>query len=218
MKRFIVIQLVSLLLAVIFFTSSAMAIGLGFYLNPGIFGGEADWTLETDYSAFDYEYKKDTEHTGYGFVLDTAVAKNKLFNYRLNLGMEEFTHKKGDSNTEYEFDSFVIDNTFGFAVFKNKLVRLWLGPQIRVSFSDGELKNSDRDISLFGFGIGPVFGANFNLGKVFTPAVTIGYRYTGYAGTGENKTSSSSSEYDYTISETTLFFNVALLFRMGDMY
>jgi len=217
MKRFIVIQLVSLLLAVIFFTSSAMAIGLGFYLNPGIFGGEADWTLENDYSSFDYEYEKDTEHTGYGFVLDTAIAKNKLFNYRLNLGMEEFTSEGGDNSTEYEFDSFVIDNTFGFAVFKNKLVRLWVGPQIRVSFSDGKIKGTDDfDISLFGFGIGPVFGANFNLGKVFTPAVTIGYRYTGYAGTGENKI--SSYECDYTISESTLFVNIALLFRMGDMY
>jgi len=216
MKRFIVIQLVSLLLAVIFFTSSAMAIGLGFYLNPGIFGGEADWTLEsTGYKPSDYT--QDTEHTGFGFVLDTAVAKNSLFNYRLNLGMEEFTSEGGANTAEYELDSFVIDNTFGFAVFKNKLVRIWLGPQIRVSISDGEIKDfEDFDISLFGFGIGPVFGANFNLGKVFTPAVTIGCRYTSYFGTGESKI--SSYECDYTITETTLFFNVALLFRMGDMY
>ncbi len=214
MKRFIVIQLVSLLLAVIFFTSSAMAIGLGFYLNPGIFGGEADWTREDPISS---DFKKDTEHTGYGFVLDTAVAKNKLFNYRLNLGMEEFTSKGGANPAEYELDSFVIDNTFGFAVFKNKLVRLWVGPQIRLSFTSGKIKNlNDFDISLFGFGIGPVFGANFNLGKVFTPAVTIGYRYTGYAGTGEDKI--SNYECDYTISETALFVNIALLFRIGDMY
>ena len=218
MKRFIVSQVLSLLLALVFLTSSAMAIGLGVYYN-GYGSGSADWT--EDHDGWELDYEGDTESTGFGFVLDTAVAKDTLFNYRLNIGLEDVTKEEGDGVVEAEFDSYVIDNTFGFAVLRKKVVRLWLGPQLRISYSEGNpINDPDFDINLVGFGLGAVFGANFNIGRVFTPAVSIGYRYTKYIGTGDYSNSSyyTSPEVDYDVTETRLFVNLAVLFRMGDVF
>ena len=71
---------------------------------------------------------------GFEFVLDTAVARNTVFNYRLNLGYEKFESKDADLDME----SIIVDNTFGFAAFRNKVVRLWLGPQVRFSYTHDE--------------------------------------------------------------------------------
>lgn len=77
MKRFIIsIQVLSFWLTIIILLSTARATGLGFYFSSG--SGSSGWSLEKDGYTFP-DFEKDTEHKGFGFILDTAVARNGVF-------------------------------------------------------------------------------------------------------------------------------------------
>lgn len=217
MKRTVFLSLC--LVAVLGFgLSDAMAVGLGVY--GGLSSGNSDWTTDDNYGS--YDFKMDSGHTEAGLVLDTAVAKDRLFNYRLNLGYLKSTYKD-DSGDKLELDGFAMTHSFGFGVLRTENVRLWLGPQLRFSYVTGSPKGGSDNYSQFGVGIAPVLGININLGPVVTLAVDGGYRFSSYFGTYDY-TNYSYSGYSYsdtgsyTVSEQTPFVNVSLIFRMGDKY
>lgn len=189
-----------------------MAVGLGVY--GGLSSGNSDWTAEDDYGRT-WDCERDSGHTEAGLVLDTTVAKDRLFNYRLNLGYQKLGFEKG--NSKLEMEGFVMRHVFGFGVLRNKDVRLWLGPQLSFSWSSGGYEGvSNFDVNLFGVGIAPVIGVNFNLGPVVTLALDGGYWFTKYFGTGES--TSTYYDRDYSVSEQTPFVNFSLIFRIGDKY
>ena len=64
--------------------------------------------------------------------LDSAVAKDKLFNYRMNLGYEHVPRGSTDS-TFAMFNGGSFENIFGFGVYRSKLMRVWLGPSLRIA-------------------------------------------------------------------------------------
>ncbi|MFC1853556.1 hypothetical protein ACFL27_25495 [candidate division CSSED10-310 bacterium] len=202
MKRYILI-LVTLMVSQCLMMSPADAVGFGYFFVVGT--GTSDWededaTCEQDYTA---------EHSGFGFVLDTTVARNSLFNYQLTLGFE---------NIEYDHDSYYKDwpngvklegitmgHNFGFGVIRTPNLRIWIGPEIRMSHFE-EHGNSDFD--MVGFGMGPTMGFNINLGPVFTMAIKTGFIFTEYG-----------SDSDEMVDDEALFFiNGALLFRVRDTF
>ena len=219
MKRFICIQVISLMVAVIFCLSNAMATGLGFYVVSG--AGSADWTCDFE-SGNSRDFDEDTEHQGGGFVLDTTVARDSVFNYRLNLGYEELVSEYKPNRDKTNMDCYTLDNTFGFGVLRTRVVRLWIGPQLRLALAKGNIEDvSGYDIDLFGLGIGPVIGLNLNFGSVATTAFTIGYRFTHYSGEGKDSDNNDYHNYydcDYEVDDTEFFFNISMLFRIGDRY
>ena len=190
-----------------FCVADSQAIGLGIYATGG--GGTADltedWEEDTDWSRLDTD--GDTRYFGGGFVLDTNVAKDRVFNYRLNVGYEGAKYEADkiinevtdenltDAIDNYEIDMnrFVFDNTFGFGVFRNRSVRIWLGPQVRFGYITGEgdykINGETRRLDLWGgiAGIGAVGGANIHAGDTVSLGVDIGYRYSGYFGKVEKK-------------------------------
>lgn len=196
---------------VLFFTSEAWAIGLGLYGSAG--SGSAD--VKINCSGCD-TFKNDAKHIGFGFILDTTVAQDALYTYRLNISYEQLMFQnKLDSTDEVELDSLVIDNDFGFGVVRKKKVRLWLGPELRVSYSSGKVKDTNIDIDLGGFGVGPVIGVNINLGNVVTLGIKSGYLMTWYTG---ERSCSGCSTHTVNISEGLPFINFALIFRIRDTY
>lgn len=220
MRRFVLIQLLSFLFICFFCISDVMAIGLGFTPFTHFSSGDLDWKIDYDDSGYiwgsgdyTYEFDDDSRHQGFEFVLDTAVARNTVFNYRLNLGYEKFESKDMD----LEMDSITVDNTFGFAVLRTKVIRLWLGPQLRFSYSHDD-DSDDLEIDLLGFGIGPVIGVNLNFSELVTPSFTVGYRVTKYEGTGKDTYWYEEDEYDISIDEKSFFFNFCILFRINDMF
>ena len=117
-----------------------------------------------------------------GFSLDTNVSKNRLFNYRLNVGYQWSNFSDGLS----------LDNAFGFGVLRNRHVRLWIGPSVRLGVDS---INSSPFVDLLAGG-GAVFGVNFHTGNAGSAAFTLGYQYL-YIGTVNtiNETSTGSGDH-----------------------
>lgn len=187
------------------YTTQAMALGNGFYVQLG--SGTADWTAEDDFDR--WEFTSDTSHFGVGYVLDTAAGTSRLFNYRLQLGYERYTDTIQDSTSELQFDSFIIDQDFGFAMVRNNAFRFWIGPELRIAFL-GE-SSDGYDTSLFGVGLGPVVGLDFRTDANVSMGFKGGFMTIAYDGTAEDTL--DGNDIDYQVDEDVVFFNFTALFH-----
>jgi hypothetical protein len=191
------------------FSTQAMAIGKGFYVQLG--SGSADWTTEVDDTGNEFDTSSDTGHLGAGFVLDTATDVDKLFNYRFQVGYERYTDDPNDSSQKYDFDSLVVDQDFGFGVVRNDSLRFWLGPELRLSAS--VFSDDNYDHVLFGIGLGPALGINFHTGSNVSLGIKGGYMVMSYSGGAAASDNSNLSDLTYTVDEDFLFFNFAVLWH-----
>lgn len=177
------------------------ASGLGF--SFGI--GKEKWEQ-------DRENLGDRNINNVGFVVDNAVARNSVFNYRFTFSQEENNADGGNLDME----GYSMTHDFGFGIYRNKHVRLWLGPEIRATYyKDLYLTNTNTPISgdIFGFSAGPVFGVNVNLPEVvsftFTAAYHVIGKYNGdYSGGGFSD--------DITVDSTGLYLTAGLIFRIQE--
>jgi hypothetical protein len=117
---------------------------------------------------------------GTDLTLDTAVAEDRLFNYRLNIGCTTTTADSGfpSVNAYYRVNRFTWENTFGFALLRSSRLRVWAGPQISLCY---EFKSTDKsvcDAMLFNR-LGPVVGININTSNDVTVSLETGFR-TGF--------------------------------------
>jgi len=201
-----------LVMVIAFGASGASAAGFGVYGSLG--SGSADWTVD-DWMSVPTTFKTDSEHEGAGFVLDTAVAKDSFFNYQLNLGYDKFTNKKTTDGAKVtDLAGLMISNSFGFGIVRTSGFRLWMGPEIRLAWPTGS--EAGIDVDLFGIGIGPVVGMNFNLPGTVTFQVKAGYQLMSYTG---EMYSYSNGYTDYDIDEKLIYVNLGILFRSsGDFF
>jgi hypothetical protein len=146
--------------------------------------------------------------------VDTAVARNKTFNYRFTLMQEE---NNADSGlVELDMEGLAMTHDFGFAVLRNKTVRLWLGPQLKAAFyEDLTVNGTDIGGDAVGFGIGPVVGVNVHLPQVVSFSFTAAYHLiSGYAGNYDD----TFSDEDLDADSNGLYMNASLIFRIDDEY
>jgi hypothetical protein len=212
--------LFTVLLVVICACGSSQAHAAGFGLYGSVGGGSADWTVD-DWSSTDLDFTKDTGHVNFGMMMDTAPARDKLFNYQLSIGYDRFRNTNGEAWGAADFEGFVISNCFGFGALVSPTIRFWMGPELRVTWLDGHPDQyKDYKIDLFGFGFGPVMGLNINFGDAQTLALKVGYQIMNYVGEGEgefdhatNSASLYSNSYDYDIKEKMVYFTVGFMFR-----
>ena len=103
---------------------------------------------------------------GVGFVFDTAVARDRLLNWRLNLGFE-YNLVNWSDTTSFGQAAGNISTTFGFGVYRGDQLRLFIGPGVRfvVGGAVFQPESQTEDVSNLQFdaGIGPVIGGNFHL-------------------------------------------------------
>jgi hypothetical protein len=191
----------SVLVAILVLTSiqSAWAIGFGAYFE---YGNVFDATLEDD--GFDFDY--DEDHFGAGLSVDTNVASDKLFNYRLDLGYQR-VEQDFHSGPGLDGDGLVLDNAFGFGVLRNENVRLWIGPGVRLSFDFFDSKGFDGFD--FGIGAGPVIGLNIHTGDLVSLGVTGGYQVS-YVRSVDDGSGPDLDGY-----EQLAFLKLHTLFRIG---
>ena len=224
----------------LFGVQSAHALGIGGYFTYGT--GDVEFTEEWSNSDpfFELKSKGDNTHFGGGFVLDTAVAKDKVFNYRLQLGYERAKFKFdsienkdldidiSDNIDDFELDinQYIIDNTFGFGIVRTEFFRLWIGPQIRLGFLSGDGSNfqistGERfEYDLFGgiLGIAPVIGGNFNLRSNLTLGLDLGYRYSLILGNLDKKGGGISDSDNWYGNTQNFFINFVIMYRFNDNF
>ena len=156
----------------------------------------------------------DRDVSNVGFVVDTAVARNKVFNYR-------FTFLKEENNADggrLDMQGYAMTHDFGFGVVRTKNVRLWLGPQLKGSYYDDITLNSGGTTTgdVVGFGVGPVIGLNVNLPQVVSFSFTAAYHIIGFY-TGDSYYDSSGNYYDTVDSDSTgLYLTLGLIFRINE--
>lgn len=122
-------------LSVLLIGTSAMALGIGAYIEAG--GGESYRTVRsrsldsTGGTLTNYGFKA-------GLIFDTCVACDSDFSFRLKLGGGK---SWSDLMSQTDFNGIYLSNTFAFAAVKNDYVKFWIGPQIGFSYRRG---SSDR--------------------------------------------------------------------------
>jgi len=166
---------------IIIFTSSLYAVGIGGYTSITY-----------------HNYYPRNVLLGGGIVIDTACASDKIFNFRLYAGFDQscpIEHKEILSRIKS-------DNIFGFSVFRNDLIRIWIGPNVglhylytRISYlnnndifknNSGSFIYTDYKYRLFnkafGMPVGISFGLNININDYFTLSFDLSGRLNFYFG------------------------------------
>jgi len=227
MKKLLRIKVFLLIFLFAVFLSESMATGVGFNISGG--RGEAEWNA-TNWSHSgsdkDFDFDTDIKKKGAGFVLDTAVSSDRVFNYRLNLGWERNEYKIDDVYKyiihpdiygKFETSGWFMSHDFGFRIFNNSKVRIWMGPQVRLSSTKGELKsNKNYEIDFISFGVGPVLGLNIHITSSMSILFKAGMLFERNWGELENRSNHDDwkidSEGEYS------FASAGLLFRFGESY
>lgn len=186
---------------------SALATGLGLYFEYGnVFDGQLDHTI-----AGDVDF--DEDHFGGGFAFDTNVANDRLFNYRLDVG---YQHVDGDYGPfgDLDGDGLVLHNAFGFGVFRNDRVRVWLGPAVRLSFDFFDEVPVFDNVFKLGVGLGPEVGINLHTGDLVSLGLTAGYQFRYVLAVPDDSAFSNEDGYEHMA-----FIKMHLLFRLsGDSF
>jgi hypothetical protein len=204
-----------MVICLFFYSPSLHATGLGIQI-PSIGSGSAHYEVDWDNDGTT-EDDLDISHVGFGFVLDTRVANPGVFNYRLNLNYENADLGNEDQWGD-GFSRFAIDNTFGFAVLQSPVVRMWLGPQIRIAYMKFSQDNYYSEVNSIGFAFAPVLGANFNLGSVVSLCPELGYRFSFYVGSLTFDEEYMNEEGTWTMNNNEFFLRFNILFRINDYY
>lgn len=176
-------------ITLILFLGFGVTLGLSVKAYALGIGSSVSYGYSTSSTLFD-ENKYYAHRYSMAFILDTAVAMDKIFNYRLHIGAG-YGHGKikfygGDpdewldlSATHYEksnnlsFYDISCFSTFGFGIVRKEDVRFWIGPQIGLNFSDTIKYYQYEALTL---SLGPVLGLNVNSGDHFTWFFDAGLR------------------------------------------
>ena len=183
-----VLTIGAILAATLLLPGAAAALGLGanvtYSYRTGTWAGE-DVNLGGNSTYEDMDFS--SNDLGFGFTLDTAVAKDKLYNYRLNINYQHswFDVSLPEPPTalteikEFEYDGFEIENIFGFAVMRREDLRWWVGPSIRISAGRALLRGNGgslvQNVPQLDAGAGLVTGVNLHRGKHLSVGGTFGY-------------------------------------------
>lgn len=223
------------------------AFGAGFYTQFGS-GGESvtqDTTNILGTVTSSQDYTTDSDWKNFGLAFDTALAKNKLINYRLTLGLETMD-RTNSSVSLAGFKGAGMTHTLGFGLFRNQNMRIWLGPEFSLSYYNSFTDDSSSsrqtvtvanqvgtystdNVNILGLGLGLTAGANLNFANNLGLSLSTGYRRKSLVGevrdilsirnTTTNVTTSVTTEYQsYDSSANEFFVNFAAFYRFGDHY
>jgi len=201
--------------AMIMVSSPLMAIGLGAYTT----GSAASYSC-TLYDDYDSTFDLDVSQFGAGFVLDTAVAKDRVFNYRLNVELTGLSAET-ESGSAYDGFAFNVFNTFGFGIVRTEKVRFWLGPQIGFGYfyadkptDYGYYETYTSSIEGATVSVGPMAGININIGPVVSLCFDAGLRASFIFGGIDTY----DDYYDFDGSGAEFVVHAGIIFRIHDKY
>lgn len=142
--------------------------GVGAYFE---YANVPDGTIDVQ-GIFDHvDYESDTY--GLGIALDTNLTGNEPMNLRLTLGYHR-TRRDFDLGGGVNSNGVTATATIGYGFARSSDYRIWIAPQVRVSFDHFDY--SEDDIEMIRWGVGPQIGLNWALGKL-TISGSLGYQY-----------------------------------------
>lgn len=213
MKRLSAILFLSIMLSVCVAVPSSYALGLGLYWTSA--WGEAAYDAEDD-NDNTWDWDSDTERRGYGIVLDTTVAKDRLVNLRLNVGYYNFQEEDQDENI-FDLDGFQAVLDLGFGIVRNKNLRFWVGGEISAAYGEGSIEGFDAfEVTMISVGVGPVVGFNFHFSDRISLGLKGGYLYEGFIGEGENTLTDENVDYDGFSYQ--YFVVLSAFYRFNDVF
>lgn len=205
-------------LALTGFSTPLSAHGIGAYFSGGI--GESRVKKYYFYSPppvyIDYYFKGTNYLIGAGVVFDTCMGDDYLFNYRLQLGFDEFRYPKAPDIiwAEYNYKTDMsqghafrlsLKNTFGFAFFRNNVFRAWAGFSISAFYYPNNLSSMNSNIFFPRFFVpGVVLGLNYNFNRLMSFFFECGLTYE-WAAPQDN--------LDY-MNSLNCYLSVGILFRV----
>ena len=204
-------------IAIIFlFASSSHAVGFGIYANINPMWGTYDPNdpTRTDLASIDYS----KINIGGGFLLDLAIARRALLNYRVSFGVEAVQDVLpgvvSPVAVTYNFSGFRLKlmNSFGFGVVRRAPIRVWLGPQLGFTFLN-EWDAANNGMVSFGPLPGLGAGVNINLGPVVTLGFEFDVDYQFEVATRAKRSPQESFDASYIGNGGGLNFLVTLIFR-----
>jgi hypothetical protein len=189
MKKLLVLALLFSVITLI--PKITYAVGLGVHVVGGA----------NIYKGYKEDQLGEKMFLGGGFTIDSTVAMNNLFNYRMHI---DYTNSGNPSFLFGKHSHHIINlqNSFGFGVVRLPNFRFWLGPNVQF-FHDFTENHFDVNAGL-------VLGFNINTGKLFTFSIDCGAR----VGLLEWR-SDYGKKYTARIEP---FMNISFLFRVKDVY
>lgn len=181
--------------ALMFTHINASAKGFGIY-GSTTNSGDADWDNWNNSSSV----TTGIDRKEYGFVFDTAVAKDKIYNYRLQVGHVEASYY----GIKYSGETII--NTFGFGIVRTQDLRIWLGPQIGMRVLKSKTQASDNG----GIEYGAVIGMNYHV----SPSISL----TAEAGRRFSLATVNGAGSDYDLKEQRNFVNLGVMYRFNDNF
>ena len=203
-----------LLFALLLPATGAGAWGLGPYVEYHFATGYTD------------QFPGDLDHEmhgfGLGFVLDSTVAKDRLLNYRLNVGYK-YARGRADftGNNDFESHWIAFKNTLGFGLVRTKSLRLWLGGGVELGVGGRTSDFRTQDAFEVKFALGPELGVNYHVQPRISIGVTAWYQYS-FGGALQDSEDPDpdcaictlfGSEDNYNIREHIVGLRVSVLFR-----
>ena len=175
MKKIVVAILMALIMPIVL-----NAGGLGVYV-PYSSSIEKDARKGGDLTGVNHDAKyKLKKKTGIGIAITSNFGKDKVFGYKFAL---EYTHPQPEdfyaSSTKRE-----MLHTFEFAIVRNQVVRVWIGPRINIGYESYE--NNSYEYHGVEFGVAPSLGININLGKHLGLAFDVDYKFATQIGSYDN--------------------------------
>lgn len=179
--------------------SVSLAMGMGIFYATG----SGDSTMMVEGSP---DTASRLEMSGYGIVLDTNVGKDRIFNYRLELGAGSYGPK------DSPYDGTILVHDLGFSLARSSAARLWMGPEVLMNFTDD--RDSAESPKLFGLGMGLALGVNVNMGRHYSLSVKGAY----VSQTLTGHMTIDGVRQDITTDDYYGYLGIALIYRYGEYF
>ncbi|MFH0976744.1 MAG: hypothetical protein V1874_13250 [Spirochaetota bacterium] len=215
--------------SIMLLSSPVKAIGMGGYVTGSY--SYYQWEYNSEYYSYyhqvpDVRFNSNGYKIGTGFIFDTGIANDRLFNYRLQIGVNKVKMYNNHSDIPnvdgYEYSIY---NNFCFGFIRTPMFRIWAGPQFGFGFFDGtydvktESTYPDEDsnyLSTTFASIGLIAGINIHFDYKLSLGIDGGFRYKYHSGDAGIDRNTYWEEIKGREYET--FIELSVLFRLNDQY
>jgi len=201
---------ISLAVAAILSPMLLQAGGVGVYI-PYSIGHKTTGTMYSESGTNDFSLDETVENkAGFGLAFTSNLGKEDMFAYTLGLEYSnpKFEHFSSSST------KFGIINTFGFGVYRNDMVKLWVGPRLNLGYESYD--NNGYSYSGLEIGIAPAIGINVNLPGNVSITFDIDYKFAWQGGSASGSAGFLDTYESYTSSPTGMTARLGVMYRFGE--